>query len=195
MGCEAPNIVERYTGSDPFVREMGNALRGEFRSSQIPSTEYLECWAGVIAIHLANAYGNRRLASSHMLGLPHNKLAKVLGFIEKHLGDTIQVEDLARTIFMSPFHFARMFKLAVGQSPHAYITCQRMQRAKDLLCNSELPLVDVAGNLGFQTQAHFTGVFRRHVGSTPRAYRLGNRASPGASSFADVQVARNGALI
>jgi AraC family transcriptional regulator len=52
-----------------------------------------------------------------------------------------------------------------------------MQRAKEVLSDSDLPLVDVAACVGFRTQAHFTGVFRRYSGLTPRAYRLSNRAS------------------
>jgi transcriptional regulator GlxA family with amidase domain len=50
-----------------------------------------------------------------------------------------------------------------------------MERAKGLLRNSELPLVDVAANVGFETQAHFTEVFHKHAGLTPRAYRLASR--------------------
>jgi len=76
---------------------------------------------------------------------------------------------------MSPFHFARMFKLATGLAPHAYITRQRMGRARDLLATTDLPLLEVAARVGYQTQAHFTGVFHRYVGTTPRVYRLQHR--------------------
>jgi AraC family transcriptional regulator len=47
-----------------------------------------------------------------------------------------------------------------------------MERAKELLRNTELSLVEIAANVGYQTQAHFTGVFHKRVGTTPRAYRL-----------------------
>jgi AraC-like DNA-binding protein len=73
---------------------------------------------------------------------------------------------------MSPFHFARMFKKATGKPPHVYITAHRMEHAKHLLSDSELPLVDVAASVGFQTQGHFTGVFRKYCGVTPRVFRL-----------------------
>jgi AraC family transcriptional regulator len=79
---------------------------------------------------------------------------------------------------MSTFHFARMFKQATGQPPHVYITLQRMEYAKELLRNSSLPLVDIAASVGFQTQGHFTGVFHRYAGVTPRIFRLNSRAHP-----------------
>jgi AraC-like DNA-binding protein len=78
---------------------------------------------------------------------------------------------------MSLYHFARMFKLATGQPPHLYITIQRIEHAKALLRDSSLPLVVVAARVGFQTQEHFTNVFHRYAGVTPRVYRLSCRSA------------------
>ena len=177
LGCEAPQIVEQYIGVDPVLRQIGDTLRVEFRFGRVPGAVYLECWARVVALHLANTYGQLRRQTRRLPGLPHHKLKEILSFIEGNLADSIQVEDLAKTACLSPFHLARLFKRAVGQSPHLYITAQRVQRAKKVLSDSDLPLVDVAASVGFQTQAHFTGVFRRYTGVTPRAYRLSNGAA------------------
>jgi AraC family transcriptional regulator len=75
-------------------------------------------------------------------------------------------------VHMSPFHFARMFKQATSHPPHTYITLLRIEHAKNLLGNGDLQLVEIAACVGYQTQAHFTGVFHKQVGTTPRAYRL-----------------------
>jgi AraC-like DNA-binding protein len=83
---------------------------------------------------------------------------------------------------MSPFHFSRLFKLATGESPHAYLTRRRVERAKELLADSSLPLVHVASAVGFQTQGHFTEVFRRHTGTTPRRFRLSALCAPAAGT-------------
>jgi len=99
-------------------------------------------------------------------------LNRVQAFITEHFAEAIRVQQLAAAVHMSPYHFARMFKQATGQPPHFYITVQRMERAKELLSDSNLPLVDVAANVGFQTQGHFTGVFHKHTGVTPRIFRL-----------------------
>lgn len=177
LGSEALEIVERYAAFDPFMREIGNTLRNELRSRNVPSAAYLESLAGVIAIHLAKNYGSRANATCPYVGLSPRKLHQVQAFIREHLADPIRVEQLAAAVQLSPYHFARMFKKATGQPPHAYITMQRMERAKELLSDSDLPLVEVAGSVGFQTQAHFTGVFRRYTGLTPRVYRLNCQAA------------------
>jgi AraC family transcriptional regulator len=99
-------------------------------------------------------------------------------FIDASLGGTLHVDDLAAHVHMSPFHFARMFKLSTGHSPHLYITLRRVERAKELLEHGSMTLAEVAQAVGFATQAHFTGVFRSYTGTTPRVYRLRTRAGP-----------------
>ena len=108
-------------------------------------------------------------------GLAPHKLQKVLAYIDERLGEPIGVRQLASQVHMSPFHFARRFKQAVGTPPHAYITQVRVERAKSLLSTTSLPLIEVATRVGSRTQAHFTGVFHRYAGTTPRAYRVGTR--------------------
>jgi len=175
-GIEAAEVVGQFAAADPLLRELGNTLFREFRLNGTPGTAYLECLAGVVAIHLAANY-----CSGHVLpfysGLSPHRLKIVQGFIKEHLSEAIRVEQLAAVVHMSPFHFARMFKKATGKAPHAYVNAQRIEHAKELLRESDLPLVDVAATVGFQTQAHFTGVFQKHVSVTPRNFRLKFRAS------------------
>jgi AraC family transcriptional regulator len=118
---------------------------------------------------------------------PH-RVSAVVSFVEEHLQEPIGVHRLAAVINLSPFHFARMFKAAVGCPPHVYITNARMERAKGLLTVSNMSLREIATTVGYQTQAHFTGVFHKHVGTTPRMYRVKSReaaaagAAPGQSA-------------
>ena len=112
-------------------------------------------------------------------GLPQDKLKAVLGHIDESLGESIKVRDLAQRVGLSQFHFARMFRRSVGRPPHEYLTDLRMERAKRLLRETDLPLSQVATRVGYQTQAHFTGVFHREVGMTPRSYRMIPTAAPG----------------
>ena len=104
-------------------------------------------------------------------GLDVDKLERVRVFIDRSLAESLHIQHLAAAVHMSPFHFSRLFKLATGESPHAYLTRRRVDRAKQLLAGATLPLVHVASAVGFQTQGHFTEVFRRHTGTTPRRFR------------------------
>jgi AraC family transcriptional regulator len=165
-------LVERCAAADPLMRGVASALRSEFRSQSRPSALFLESLAGVVAIHLARNYCGGRMALRAASGLAPGKLERVRAFIEQHLAERIRIERLAAAVHMSPFHFARLFKQATGQAPHAYLTARRVERAKELLGTGGLPLVHVAANVGFQTQGHFTEVFRRHAGVTPRHFRL-----------------------
>ncbi|HZZ93711.1 MAG TPA: AraC family transcriptional regulator [Usitatibacter sp.] len=115
-------------------------------------------------------------------GLAPHRLKRVLACIEMRLAEPIQVCELADEVHMSPFHFTRMFKLATGHSPHKYITLQRVERAKELLATSELPIAAIAAAVGYQTQAHFTGVFSRHAGTTPKVYRVSRRRAAAAAA-------------
>jgi AraC family transcriptional regulator len=175
LGCTR-EVVERYAAIDPFLRGIGNVLKSAFRVMRRPSAAYLESLANVIAIHVAANYDRHECAAAGFSGLAPHKLQRVLAFIEERLADSIRVRELASAVHMSPYHFARMFKQATGQPPHLYITSQRMDQAKHLLGSSDLSLVEVAASVGYQTQAHFTGVFHRHVGLTPRAFRMNCRA-------------------
>lgn len=108
-------------------------------------------------------------------GLAPHRLKRVLACIDLRLAEPVQVCELAEEVHMSPFHFTRMFKLATGHSPHKYITLKRVERAKDLLATSDMPIAAIAAAVGYQTQAHFTGVFSRHAGTTPKVFRVAQR--------------------
>ena len=104
-------------------------------------------------------------------GLAPHRLKRVLACIDARLAESIHVHDLAREANMSVFHFSRMFKRATGHSPHQYVTLQRVDRARHLLTATSLPIAEIARQVGFRTQPHFTGVFAQHAGTTPKAYR------------------------
>lgn len=164
-----PDLRERYSIADPFLRRVGNALRSGFRVGRPPTPAYLESLANAIAEHLGKAYEPRIACGGN--GLAPHKLQRVRAVVVRRLGEQIHVDDLAEAICMSPFHFARMFKKSTGEAPHEFITRLRMQEARRLLAESDDTLASIARRVGYRTQAHFTGVFHDRVGTTPRAYR------------------------
>ena len=77
---------------------------------------------------------------------------------------------MAKEACLSPFHFARAFKVATGTAPHQYVTNRRIGRAKALIAEGEFPLAVIADKCGFSSQAHFTRWFKQFVGTTPGEY-------------------------
>ena len=170
-----PQLDTQCEKIDPFLRGIGNTLRCGFRVARPPTESYLDSLAAAIADHLLSAYD--RPSTGPSSGLAPHRLQRVCKLVEERLGDGLHVSDMADCVNLSVFHFMRMFRDSTGQSPHAYLTMKRMERAKALLAEGKLPLAQVASVVGYQTQAHFTGVFHCHVGMTPRAYRVRARGS------------------
>ena len=170
----APDLRDRYSSADPFLRRVGNTLRSGFRVRRPPTAGYLEALAGAIADHLGQAYESRTLATPGN-GLSPHRLQRVCALMAERMGEQLHVEDLAESICMSPFHFARMFKKSTGEAPHEYLTRLRMDEAKRLLAETSEPLSSIAVRVGYRTQAHFTGIFHERTGATPRAFRVRSR--------------------
>lgn len=99
------------------------------------------------------------------------RLNRVLAYIDENIGETISLTDLARVSGLSRMYFAAGFRAATGLRPHDYVLQRRIARAKVLLAQSEEPLVNVALDVGFQNQSHFTTVFKRIAGTTPGRWR------------------------
>jgi AraC family transcriptional regulator len=76
---------------------------------------------------------------------------------------------------MSPYHFCRAFKASMGITPHQYVLENRVEAAKRLLWTTPMSLGEVALEVGFASQSHFTGQFQARVGATPAAYRAAQR--------------------
>jgi AraC-like DNA-binding protein len=139
-------------------------LRPEWLESAIEGTERL----GTIIV-LPEQF--RRDAVLPQGSLPRYKFRRAVEFIEAHIDQAIHLEQLAAAAGVSPFHFHRQFKRSAGLTPHQYIVQRRIERAKTLLSQSELTLVEVAAQVGFTDQSHFTTIFRRVTSVTPRNYR------------------------
>jgi AraC-like DNA-binding protein len=109
-------------------------------------------------------------------GLPVARLKRVLAFIDAHLDKNITLADLATNANMSVYYFATLFKRSTGFSPHRYILHRRVLRARELLRNTRLSVLDVSLDLGFQHQNNFARAFRRITGVTPTDFRRSKRS-------------------
>jgi AraC family transcriptional regulator len=99
------------------------------------------------------------------------RLKRVLQYVDDHLAAKITLQNLATVAGLSRMHFAAQFRTAIGMRPHEFLLKRRIERAEELLKQAEVSLVDVALTVGFQTQAHFTTVFKRFTGDTPYQWR------------------------
>jgi AraC family transcriptional regulator len=96
---------------------------------------------------------------------------RVLDYIAANIHRDIKLDDLARVAKMSRFHFARLFRLGMGVTPHRYLMDQRMQHAKSLLRLGTRNVSEIAAETGFANPGHFARAFRRNVGMSPTERR------------------------
>jgi AraC family transcriptional regulator len=105
------------------------------------------------------------------------RLTRVEEYVQNHLADKIRLSELAAVAGLSRMHFASQFRMATGLRPHDFLLRRRVQRAEELLRGNSIAIVEIALTVGFQTQAHFTTVFKRFVGDTPYQWRNAHCAS------------------
>ena len=108
---------------------------------------------------------------SYSGGLSGSKLRRVTDFINDNLEQDLTLTEIARIAGLSHFHFARAFRKTMGITPQQYITNRRIEKAKELLAKSDLPIVEVGFQSGFKNQSHFTTLFRKFTSFTPRIWR------------------------
>jgi AraC family transcriptional regulator len=106
-------------------------------------------------------------------GLSPERLRRVTDYIEANLADSdLSLRDMAATVCLSVDQFSRAFKHSTGSTPHQYVLRRRVECAKSLLREGNMPLSAIACATGFADQAHFSHRFRQQTATTPRQYRL-----------------------
>lgn len=153
---------------DPLTAELIFALHA---ADEAGPALYRESLTVALAAHLAGA----RLFEKRAVE-PDRRILRVMDFIAAHLAEDLSLNRLASVAALSPYHFLRRFKAETGQSPHAYVTVKRMERARVLIETTRRPIADIAWTLGFSDASRFARRFRRHMGAAPGTFRKARSA-------------------
>ena len=102
---------------------------------------------------------------------PERHLLRAKDLVDARYHQPLDVPALARAAFVSPAHFSRQFRRAFGETPHQYLLTRRLERAAELLRNTDLSVADVCLTVGLQSIGSFTTSFRRVYGLSPTEYR------------------------
>ena len=157
---------------DPLLTQIGLALWRELEQDTPAGKLYAQTAAQMLAVHLLRHYtSTAREIEEVSQGLTRHQVKRVTDFMRAHLSQDLSLDILAQQIGFSPYHFARLFRQTLGESPHQFVLRQRIARAQHLLKEADVPLAHIALECGFANQSHLSLVFKRHLGLTPRAYR------------------------
>lgn len=160
----------------PQLRAAMLAVSGELTAEGGGERVAIESFANVLAVHLLrHAAAPRRVVRGPDGVLPRGRLRAAVEFVEENLDDALTLGRMAAAARLSPYHFARQFKAATGLPPHQYVIARRVERAKRLLLEGELPLAEIASQVGFSSQSAFGLHFKRLTGVTPRRFRMSAR--------------------
>jgi len=166
------HLREVSGGTDAVLTRLLGLLHDELLQRRTPSTMLVQGLANSLAVHLTRSYASESQPhpSPHG-GLPAFKMHRTLATMQARLPEDLDLSRLARDAQLSDSHFSRAFKRSTGFTPSQYLTRLRMEQARRLLRETEMPVIDIGLEVGYASPSHFAQVFRREVGVLPSDYR------------------------
>lgn len=156
------------------IEQISLMLLDELRNSSAAGHLYVDSLATALIVQLLRNFSG---VESQIVpcegGLSARQMLQVADYVNEHLAQEIKISELAELTRMSHFHFSRLFKQAIGVSPHQYVIEQRVEKAKQLLKQSQLPIMEIAMLCGFSSHSHLGKCFRQYTGMSPKQYREG----------------------
>ncbi len=172
-GLMQPSFGEK----DPIVFRMAQVLSVALESPETVSDAFIEYIALAFHEHVIHQYGGASVSSRPSEArLAPWQIRRVTDFVEENLERNPSITDLANLCELSPSYFAQAFRQMMGMAPHQWLMRRRVERAKVLLKGTDVTLAIVSTSCGFFDQSHFSRVFTRFEGNSPREWRRLNRA-------------------
>lgn len=183
--CRAANLDydsttfdSRFAVNDPFLRQMVRQFARTLKNAQeeqsaLSHRMYVEQLTQAAAAHLVQHYtAQQPVAGTSPSGLPPERLHRVEEYVEAHLDQNINLEDLAAVACYSEYHFCRAFKRSTGHSPYQYVIQRRLDKAARLLrTHPHRRVATVARAVGYDSPSHFSRQFKKHHGVPPSRWQ------------------------
>ena len=165
------NVLKpRAMFADSGIMRLAQLFAEECESDQAHSRLYGDNLSMALLLALS------RLTAPEPRLVKHGQLApwqlrRVTDYLAAHLAEDIPLQILSDLVKLSRSYFSRAFKVSTGLAPHQWLLQARISKAKQLLLETDRPLAQIAIDVGFADQAHFTRTFRREAGESPGAWQ------------------------
>ncbi len=147
-------------------------MKNELNTNGSIDRLYTESLTDTLLVHLLRYCSSQSFDRAFSdRGFANSQLQGILEYIHENIAYDLSLTELATIAGMGVHHFGNLFKRSTGLSPYQYIIQQRLDRAKELLKDPELSIVDIAIQSGFANQSHLTTIFSKHLAITPKKYR------------------------
>ncbi len=160
--------------TDDRLSQVIESIISELESAATGWREITRSMVDQLAVLLLRSHLNLQRSDEIELsraGMVDRRLRRAIEFIHDNCGRDLSLAEIAKAAYLSEFHFARLFKKITGATPHAYLATIRIEKARRLLAETDLPINDVGAQVGYGSQSHFTKIFREATGITPSAFR------------------------
>jgi AraC family transcriptional regulator len=168
-------LLPHFPQPDPFIYHSGLRLKSAIETKGNFNQLYAETLAMAIAVHLLQHYAGRRtrrnLSALNAAAPSRSRLEAVTDYIQCYCDRNLSLSELAELAQMSLHYFAHSFKQQIGLSPHQYLIRARVERAKQLLLQNDLTVIEIAYRVGFADQSHLCRHFKQLTGLTPKQWR------------------------
>ena len=167
----ALEFIPKFAAPDPLLHEIVAALTPASRIVDPAANLFAETLFNSACARILHNYAEVRYPLAGPPRLTDDQLRKAIDYIHDNLGASLDLRSISQVAGLSEFHFARLFKTATGVAPFQFVTRARMERAKQLLRQTRLPVFQIADRVGFQKPSHFSARFRTISGCSPDSYR------------------------
>lgn len=165
-----------HFGNTPGIEHTVRQLVGLFVEDDPDKDVLIDLGVQELVVRMLRVEARKLLLEESERRATRHGLAAAAELAKRRLGDPLRVADLAAAACMSEPTFYRAFQNEFGQTPLAYLTALRVDRARTLLAQPGRSVTDVAAAVGFNSVSHFIRVYRDHVGRTPKQDQLARRA-------------------
>jgi AraC family transcriptional regulator len=173
VGSRSSEVVPRLQLRNPLIEQIVLALKHEAESGGSGGQLYAEALVTVLSVELLRTSVNQNLPRMQTAGqLSKAAARRIAEHIEDNLAGNISLRELARMAGMGRQYFGQAFNNTFGRPPHQYVIARRVERASQLLSETDLSIAEIAYAVGFSSQSHLTTTFHKRYGLTPRLYRL-----------------------
>jgi AraC family transcriptional regulator len=166
-------LIDRVGFTDPKLLAIMTLLGDEAASGELTPRLFMEHLIDLLCLQLLRRHSAvaASLQATLRRGLAAWQVKRVTSYMRENAHQDLGLQELADLVGLSRFHFCTAFRLATGRTPYEWLTCLRMDRARGLLADPALRIIDVALAVGYQTPSAFAASFRRAVGVTPTEFR------------------------
>jgi len=152
----------------PINEELVQNIHSEVIAGHLTEISYLSMLSRLLVTNLIRYFNGVNEESDNGLSMVH--LETIQKFIDQNMSRPISLGELAEQIQMTPNKFSKLFRTSFGGSPYNYLNGIKMQQARAMLEEKKDSIIQVGIQVGFENPSHFSRVFKKYYGMSPRSY-------------------------